>query len=340
MIKVLFCPGDLGGCGYYRMLQQMRHMQLEYGEICPVYLGPLTLQNVGQKVTVVQRVIAPGSLKALADFKAKNSTKVVVDYDDLLWEPSEGSMHKYNLFLNKLDLKGSREALCRYLPDVADAVTVSCDALKDEIVSLGYPVERIFVMPNYLAIRDWCFDRTTEIINEDNFYYAGSLSHYDNRKKQHGDFTIPLANFLSKERTMFQGDEAPWFFENCLATFGWVGLNAYPTSVWQNTRYAKFTLAPLIQNVFNTCKSDLKYLESCAVGRVCLVGDFDGSPYTGAHPMQKVPQNASIDEIRGIVETCKEHYSEILDYQYSYMNQRWLDTHMKDYTNLLIDIAG
>jgi len=339
MIKVLFVPGDLGACGYYRMLQQMRHLQLEYGDVCPVYLGPLTLQYAGQQVTVAQRVVSPTSLQALINFKENHHTKVVLDYDDLLWEPHEGKLHKYNMFLNKLNLKECRESLEKYLDFAADLVTVSCERLKDEISDF-VPEEKIAVVPNYLAIRDWCFDRTSAIINEDNFFYAGSLSHYNNEKKQHGDFSIPLAKFLEKQRTMFMGDEPPWFFQNCIQSTGWVDLNVYPNALYQNTRYAKFTLAPIEENIFNTCKSDLKYLESCAVGRVCIVSDFPGSPYAGAHPMQKMPQNASIDEIRGIVEKCKEHYAEILDYQYEYLNTRWLDAHKEEYTRMLLDVAG
>ena len=47
----------------------------------------------------------------------------------------------------------------------------------------------------------------------------GSLSHYNNKHKQHGDFSIPFANYLSKHNSIFMGDEAPWFMNTVYEYF-------------------------------------------------------------------------------------------------------------------------
>ena len=193
--------------------------------------------------------------------------------------------------------------------------------------------DKITVIQNHLRIRDWLFDTTTYIPNDDIFFYAGSSSHYNNDKKQYGDFDIPLANYLKDKKVVFQGDNPP-FFMKPIANIGWTNLNFYPKSIYNNTRNVKFTLAPLIDNEFNRSKSDLKYLESCAIGRVCLVSDFENSPYNNAHQLQKIPMNASIGQIRDIVENAKNHYSEILKYQYEYLQNRWLHMHLNEYERL------
>lgn len=339
MKKALFVPGDLGACGYYRMLQFQRLMQMSYGEVLPMYLGPLNLVNAHQDVTVVQRIVSRESLKFLVEHRKETGSKVIMDYDDLLWLPKNGSLHKYNCFLNRLPTEEAAKALAELLDDAADLVTVSCDALKAEVERF-VPSDKVKVIPNYLTLNDWWFDQTKEIPNDDTFFYAGSLSHYDNEKKLHGDFSIPLANYLKDKMTMFMGDQPPWFFEKCVMQIPWVSISTYSKALYNNTRYAKFTMAPIESNVFNTCKSDLKYLESCAIGRVCLVSDFTGSPYENAHPMQKIPQNASIGQIKDIVEDCKKHYGEILDYQYNYLNTRWTDSHVDEYANMILEVAN
>jgi len=65
-------------------------------------------------------------------------------------------------------------------------------------------------------------------------------------------------------------------------------------------------------------------LECCAVGRVALVSTFPDSPYNLSHPLQRIPNNCSESTIKDIVKNANKHYDEILKYQYSIINNRWL----------------
>lgn len=332
----MFVPGDIGGCGYYRNYQIMNMAILTNNQfIRPMFSGIAKLQMAGQDITFTQRVVSEKGFERMKAFKSQcKENKLVIDYDDLVWY--NGELHKYNVFLNKYNMKENYESMKKHLADVADMVTVSCEELKKNI-SEFYDPNKIVVIPNMLSVNDWLFDRTTMIPNDDVFFYAGSISHYNNEKKQYGDFSIPFANFLSKQKTLFMGDQAPWFMTP-IHSYGWCDLSKYAKALYQNTRFAKFTIAPLADNYFNKCKSDLKYLESCAIGRVCLVFDFPGSPYSNAHELQKIPVNAGIKEIEKIVNNCKEHYSEILNYQYDYLNKRWLDNNLTKYVDLFDNI--
>lgn len=339
-IRTLFLPGDTGACGYYRIIQQFQHYQLNPDpDIQPMYLGPLMLRECDQQVTVCQRVCSRTALESLIKFKGITGTKVIIDYDDLLWAEHPERLHKFNIMLNNYDCGQYYRDMKELLPEAADAIICTTGKLRDALEELVEQKVPVHVVPNMLSIRDWCFEKATEIINEDTYFYAGSVSHYNNKERMYGDFSIPLAKFLEKERTMFMGDWKPWFFGNCIAETGWVGLSAYPKALYQNTRYAKFTMAPVADNMFNACKSDLKYLESCAVGRVCLVSDFENSPYSGASPLQKISPEASIKDIRETVNACKEHYGEILDYQYGYLNSRWLDRNISLYTEIIKSVV-
>lgn len=333
--RIMFIPGDVGGCGYYRNLQIAHFAILTNNQIIrPMYSGVQTLQNANQDITFTQRVASEKGFQTIKKFKDDCGCKLVIDYDDLVW--SKDKLHTYNMFINQMNIMDNYKSMEKHLSEVADLVTVTNEYLKNEVAQF-IDESKIIVVPNMLSMNDWLFDRTTMIPNEDVFFYAGSLSHYNNKHKQHGDFSIPFANYLSKHNSIFMGDEAPWFM-NTVYEYSWVDLAKYAKALYQNSRYAKFTIAPLSNNVFNRSKSDLKLLESCAIGRVCLVSDFEGSPYANAHPLQKIPENASIKDIEQIVKTAKENYAEILNYQYEYLNGRWLDTNFYLYENIFSSI--
>lgn len=323
-MRLMFCPCNGSGVGYYRLLQYFQLMQLKRGGDVPMFVGCNSLYYANQDVTVVQRICTEKSFEGLADFKSRYKSRLVIDYDDLLWA-KEGSLQKYNLFLDKTDLAENYKCMKKYLSDVADVVTVSTAALADSL-SEFVGRDRIRVLPNYLSIRDWSFDPAVSRPTEPVLFYAGSASHYSNDKKMYGDFTPALANWIRKHKSVFMGDTPPWFMEG--AREPWVGLDIYPKVLYRNTRCALFTLAPLSDNVFNRCKSDLKYLESCAVGRVCLCADFEGSPYSGAHPLQKIRPDMGMKELEEVEHRCIEHYGEILQFQYEYLSGRWTDLHM------------
>lgn len=332
IIRVSIIPGDYQGCGYYRMMQVMEEMNYTGTEFHLMNLGPATLVNAGQDVTYCQRVCTEGGFKQLEALKNNSKTKIIIDYDDIVWNGKDYKLHNYNMFLNRYNPDKNMHAMQKYLNNIADKVTCSTEYLKKNLMQF-VDEDKITVIQNHLRIRDWLFDTATYIPNDDIFFYAGSSSHYNNDKKQYGDFDIPLANYLKDKKVVFQGDNPP-FFMKPVANIGWTNLNFYSKSIYNNTRNIKFTLAPLVDNEFNRSKSDLKLLESCAIGRVCLVSDFENSPYHGAHPLQKIPLNASIGQIRDIVENAKLHYSEILKYQYEYLQNRWLHMHLNEYERL------
>lgn len=336
-MRVQFVPINQGGCSHYRLMQQMSFfIQNPSLGVEPIYCGK-EIRKLNQDIIYAQSLYEEEVLKNLLKFKEKNpSVKIVIDYDDLCFSEKSDLNSSYNCFLRKTDPVQNRINLLRYLPEVADMITVTNDTLKEEF-SYIYPAERIRVIPNYLSIRDWSFDRALAVPDTRIFFYSGSASHFDNEKKHYGDFTVPLANYLRDKPLIFIGDYAPWFCEK-VAHVKWISLSTYARAVYENAYQSKFTLAPLINTRFNRGKSDLKYLESCAVGRVCLVGGFEGSPYSNAIDLQKIGDKMSIREIERTVDEADAHYSEILDYQYSYLNDRWLDGNIKKYTDLFQEV--
>ena len=148
-----------------------------------------------------------------------------------------------------------------------------------------------------------------------------------------GDFSENLSRYLQNQKVITK-HIVPWFL-NPIKSYMACPLNRYAREFYDETKDAKFIIAPLADNLFNRCKSHLKYLESCAVGRVCLVSSFEGGPYEGAHEYQKIPVDATQKTIEFIVERAEANYVEILKHQYWYLNHFWLDNNLKQIGDIL-----
>ena len=323
-------PADNAGCGYYRLMQVGNQLQLHRQDVTISAAGKF--RAFGQNVIYTQRMISADLLEKLLEFKKQTGIKFIIDYDDLIWEYKGESLPDYNLCRERLDCKANTEAMKKYLNELADVITVTTEELKNSLIALGIPAEKIHIFPNCLSYKEWFYPRTPAPA-ENIFYYAGSFTHYDNEHKLPGDFEPGLIHYLSKQKVVVKSSVP--FFLKPVKNYPGSNLNQYAAEFYKETRGVKFIIAPLANNVFNTCKSDLKYLESAAVGRVCLVSDFPGSPFAGAHPFQKIPEGSTSTAIKYIVERATEHYEEILKHQYQYLNNRWLDNKVPDYKKLL-----
>ncbi len=329
--RALFVPADVGACGHYRILQQAEMLMMARKDVNIV--PPGHYHGIGQTVTLTQRICSKKTLEAVKKFKEITGSKIIIDFDDLIWTQNGDSLPEYNWCRDHIDANGNREAMESMLSEVADKVTVSTDGLKKSI-SEFYPADKIFVMPNMLTYREWGFERRNFYPRQRSFYFAGSETHFNNEKKMYGDFSQNLAQFL-KSHTVITKHVVP-FFINSARSCRSCPLNRYAREFFNESIDAKFILAPLADNTFNKCKSNLKYLESCAVGRVCLCSSFEGGPYESvAHEYQKIPVDATVQYIDYIVNRAEAHYEEILEHQYKVLQSYWLDNSIKRYGDLL-----
>lgn len=327
--SALIVPADTGACGHYRLLQQAEMLMTagKHVTIC----SPGRFHGVRQNTTWTQRICTEKMLNSVWKFKESTESKIVIDYDDLIWKWRGETIPEYNWTKSRIDLDGNSKAMRELLQYVADDVTVSTETLK-KTLSDCYPADHIHVIPNMLTYREWGF-KPRAYPQERTFYFAGSETHFSNDKKMTGDFSENLARYLQNQKVITK-HIVPWFL-NPIKSYKACPLNRYAREFYEETKDAKFIIAPLADNLFNRCKSHLKYLESCAVGRVCLVSSFEGGPYEGAHEYQKIPVDATQKTIEFIVERAEKNYVEILKHQYWYLNHFWLDNNLKQIGDVL-----
>jgi hypothetical protein len=99
-------------------------------------------------------------------------------------------------------------------------------------------------------------------------------------------------------------------------------------------------IAPLKNNIFNRCKSKLKFTECCASGAILMGSDFEDSPYNCIHPLCKVPDNPTKEQLTTVFNNIKAHWKEIIEWQYEFINTNgeWLES--EDHLNKWLSVCS
>ena len=187
---------------------------------------------------------------------------VIFDLDDLLFELPE--YHPDRLRFHFAD------ALLPMLQAVmeVDLVTVSTPALRDYLLPFN---QNIAVIPNYLNDKLWSFKPPTLSDAGDDkviIGYMGGPSHYPDLLLILPALLRIVERYPQKVEYQFWGIEPP----DELAPYSKVDWHP-PVSLYYAdfvsyflTQTADIMLAPLVDSLFNSCKSSIKYLEYGAVG--------------------------------------------------------------------------
>lgn len=327
---------DYGACGLIRVnwpAQLLQSIGVQVLNTRTLYAG-FPIDTI-----FVQRCVEQPLFDIMKECK-NNGTKIVLDFDDLLFTGYNEGIPSYNHSKDEIDVKQTTQCLKDNL-DVVDKVVVSTEYLKN-VFTDTFNFNRVEVIPNYLPRFIYHFDRKeplTDNIVKPTILYAGSSTHYSD--KDTGDFNKALIDFIKnnidKINFVIIG-KVPFFFSDIadkILCFEPINILAYPNLL--HSINADFIIAPLKENVFNKCKSNLKYLESCAVGAVMIGSSFEDSPYNCIDERCKIQKTMNSKHIEKMFwKLCeKDTYNEILTNQYEYMNENgWLENNISKYTNL------
>ncbi|WP_312909867.1 glycosyltransferase [Stutzerimonas nitrititolerans] len=270
---VLGHHADRQGCGHYRMIQPfnaMRDAGLIEGHLSMGLLSPAELARYAPDVVVLQRAVLDEQLEKMRRMQTFSGAFKVFELDDYLPNLPIKSIHR--LHMPKDILRSLRRGL-----GYVDRFVVSTQPLAEAFSGLHGDIR---VIENRLPVGWWKgLQSERRVGTKPRVGWAGGAGHT-------GDLEL-IADVVKE-----LADEVEWvFFGMCpdklrpyIHEFhAGVFIHQYPSAL--ASLNLDLALAPLEQNLFNECKSNLRLLEYGACGFPVICSDVrcfqnDGLPVT------------------------------------------------------------
>lgn len=368
-IALIYCK-DTSGCSHVRLRYNAEYINGYTMGVMPVLLPYPTFDPnylAKTKAIVFQRPMLDIDVQVIKRYKElqpKYGYKLVAEFDDLVFETGVGNddgVPSYNP--GHESLHANAEIIKKVLSEtisMCDLVTVSTPYLKKMIEKVfGHGNVKVIknVVPRYL----WNFERKPLIksdIIKPKIIYSGSPTHFKSpiptlkpgqnpnfpnghpgQPGDRGDWRTALCEWVIKNVKENKIDfvvmgSLPFFFNEIrdrIEYIPWADSHTFPRKFMEV--HADFSIATVVDNAFNRCKSSLRFTEACACGCVFMGNIFAGndeSPYREIHNECKFTDKSTMEQIDQIFwKLCKkDKYNEILTWQYDYINNNscWLES--------------
>lgn len=360
--------GGGGGCFYHRIATIANHLNAtpSYNtkvimSPCPILDGNILSQT---KCVLFQRPVTPIMLEWIKRYKELQpkfgNYSCVGEIDDLFTEFHGESIPEYNA--SSLNIRNFTEI---------DKVVFETMKYLDRMIVSTKMLERVynekFNYWNTIVIEN-AVPKSLYNVNRKNFFRDKPITIIPSGK-QHYRPPMPLDQQHPMGVTGIRGDyTGQWveFIRDCIKNdkiqyIEMAGIAYFledlsakiQTTPWFDTpNYAAFLsrtqpdiiMAPLANNTFVKCKSFLKFTECCALGTVLMGSYFEGSPYELIHPLCRVPDNPTKEQLETVFNNVKKNWKEILDYQYNFINAHgdWIESpiHVNKWLNACSPLDG
>ena len=338
---------DYSGCGHWRMIWPEQVMNAHNKAV----VHGTTVMNVDERYYVqakgvrIQRQATPQQLqfvKWLRQVADKNNFRLIYEIDDICFHEDIPDYNKYKTAFTDPAIRQSAQEMM----EICDEITVTCTFMQDYYKSKTNN-KNVTVIPNFMP-KFWLggksnINRTMESYDKNKrkprILYAGSGAHFDveNRTKFRDDFEHV------NEVIRRTADKYQWVFigahplplrdliQNGKVEFHpWKRLYEYGQGLYDLN--VNLIVAPLQDNTFNRAKSDLKYIEACALGLPIVCQDL--CTYENA-PIRFKTGDEMIDQINNTLKD-RSRYKSLCKKASQYADTRWLedDRNIDCYTEL------
>jgi len=291
--------GDNQGCGTIRVIQPfllLNHWRRADIQIMSQTMNQMVFDIEFYKTFTFcqfQRSATEDHFKLLLWFKTQVQKKykipIVYEIDDILL-----GIPDYNYAVNYYK---KNEEWVKKCMKISDGMVVSTEMLKK--VYSEY-CENIVIIPNHLPKFIWGDIFPAHEYKDESkkikILWSGSQNHFAHKnltgKVKGGDFGPEFINYIKKTTHIYD-----WYFvgsmpeelndvKDKLCFMPWKNIFEYPAAV--KSIEPDIAVAPLIDNEFNSCKSNIKVLEFVACGAAGVYSDVE--------PYKRCSQKAKTDE--------------------------------------------
>ena len=338
---------DYSGCGHWRMIWPEQVMNAHNKAV----VHGTTVMNVDPryytqtKAVRIQRQATPQQLefvKFLRKLADANNFRLIYEIDDICFHEDIPEYNKYKTAFTDPKIRQSAQEMM----EICDEITVTCPFMRDYYASKTNN-KNVTVIPNFMP-KFWIggksdINRTMESYEKNKrkprILYAGSGAHFDveNRTKFRDDFehvNDVIRRTVDKYQWVFLGAHPlpiRDLIQNGKIEFHpWKRLYEYGQGLYDLN--VNMIVAPLQDSTFNKAKSDLKYIEACALGLPIACQDL--CTYENA-PIKFRTGDEMIDQIENTLKDRKR-YKSLCKKASQYAETRWLedDINIDCYTEL------
>ena len=275
-------------------------------------------------------------VKELAKLREQNGMSLVYEVDDIVFKDD---IPDYNR-CKEAFLEGNIADNIMELMNIVDEITVTCDFMK-KYYQEKTGNKKVTIVPNYIpkfwADRFYDKKRLQENFDKNKkkprILYAGSGTHVDILNKTGGkdDFQHILSSIIKARKDfqfVFKGcfpiQVKPFIDSGEMEYVKWSPLQELPQGIMDLNCQAVF--APLADNTYNKSKSEIKLLESGALG---IPGAFqDICTYSNATTKFQTGDEL-IDQLKNITKN-KSDYMKHSDLARKYVETMWLEDHISE----------
>jgi O-antigen biosynthesis protein len=280
---------DYGGCGYYRCMAPTLLLNLYQKavivESTAMILDPRFYETV--ETIKFQRQATPPQrdfIRMMRDLANKANKKLIYEIDDVVFAEDIPLYNRNRVAFTPPEI----QQCIKDILSMMDEITVTNEYFRDYMIhKSGNP--KVSVIPNYLP-KSW-FDRyynlwdLTKRFDKNKkrpivaIFASGTHVDVMNRVNQQDDFAPVIRQIAATVKDFdwrFYGSYPlplkPLIDSGHIKFFQWAQLPDFPEVMAKSG--AQITFASLQDNNFNRCKSNIKLIESGALGMPCICPDM------------------------------------------------------------------
>jgi len=263
-MKIKAFPNS-SGSGQWRVTHPMKYLA-RLGHTVSIKtsdVGATTTPEelLGYDIIIPQGIIDLEALKLILAIKRDYGTKIILDFDDMI-EVTEDNPHYKD---HKIwDASPILQSFAKF----ADGITTTNEHLATYLKKFN---KNVFIIPNYMDMEYWKMPIKKNETDKIRLCYVGSVTHLLDIEMIAPALKEILTKYKDKVELLMVGD-LRWreVFKNFTNVDCFLGVPFDSYSLRLNGLGMDIGIAPLRDNNFNRCKSNIKFLENTIAGGVTV----------------------------------------------------------------------
>ena len=279
--RVLQYAADMSGCGFWRMFwpehilnanQKLISTTTTIMNNSEAFYAPLKAVRIQRQATGHQLEF----VKFLKHLQGKFGFKLIYEIDDVVFHEDIPDYNKFKFAFESAEIRDNIQQIM----SLCDEITVTNEFMQNYFREKTGKRE-VTVIPNFPP--SWWmgqyfnpqrnYDLLMKNKKKPRILYAGSGAHFDVDNKVNGaddfeDITKHIIDSRHKYTWVFMGAAPlaliPYIRSKEIEFHDWQTLYNYPKKIYDLG--VQMLVAPLQDNNFNRCKSDIKFIEACCYG--------------------------------------------------------------------------